>query len=186
MSNGQNQIAALTGLPRQLGPSDSQLVPARLQTVTQAPMPLILIALPEKRTPYIDLAYISAPTIAIPGAPATAAPGVVALPVIMVNRYTGSDKTWQRLLELDVPVGVVFNLRELSLLSNNDSKTRYRIYLANIPQSIPTDRQTSTPLTLPFPDNAVPGGTSVAVDILSSDGTAITVDGELSGVLKTP
>ena len=167
-----NLVSALTGPNQQFGPGQEQAGPGQLQTVTSAPMPLIPVGLPETRSPYLDLG--SLPVANLPS---------VAVPAVVLNQYSGNDQTWQVLIEWDIPETVYGNLKEISLLSNNDAKTRYRMFLANINQNLPTDRPTSTPVSWPFPDNQIPGGTSVRIDCLSVDGTAIVVNGTLSGIL---
>ena len=64
----------------------------------------------------------------------------------------GGHRDWVELVRWDVPIGYTGDLHTISLLSNNDEKTRYRIFLANVDQGIPTDRQTrrSTSGTAPF------------------------------------
>ena len=170
-----NLVSALTGPAFQLGPGQAQTGPGQLQTVTSAPMPLIPIKLPETRSPYLDLGQV--PQQSLPS---------VAVPVVVLNRYQGSDTVWQVLLEWDIPSTLVGNLKQIAINSSNDVKTRYRLFLANLDQQLPTDRQTLTPLSWPFPPNQIPGGTSVRLDVLSVDGSAITVDGTLSGVLAVP
>lgn len=187
MDVGQdNQIAQLTGLPLQLPASNLQPVPARQQTVTQPPMPLIQVALPEKRSPYIDTGLSGSEDYATAASAATESNVAFRLPMVIINRYSGTDKNWQRLVEWDVDPDLVGELKEISFVSSNDSVTRYRIYIANLLQSIPYDRQTTTPIRLRFPVNNLPGGSTVRVDVLSTDGTSIDVDGLITGVLKTP
>ena len=84
----------------------------------------------------------------------------------------------------DIPMGFTGDLHEISLLSDQDSKTRYRLVIGNIDQHLPTDRQTSTPLEMPWRRTVIPGGTSVYVEVVSPDGTTITVDGMITGSVR--
>ncbi|MBA7685855.1 hypothetical protein ES703_94284 [subsurface metagenome] len=84
----------------------------------------------------------------------------------------------------DVPIGYTGDLHEISLLSSNDAKTRYRIFLANAKQDVPTDRQTTTPLTLKWDRSVLPGGYSIWVEVRSTDGTSIIVDATITGTVR--
>ena len=161
----RNQVEALTGPSFQLARGQGQPGPDD-QTVTRAPMPLVQCWLPETRDPYIDL-----------GRPQKVRPGAK----LRMNRYSGTDTSWQVLVEWAIPQGLTGNLREIILQSDNDAKARYRVFIGDDDQQIPTDRQTKTPQTWLFPENEVPAGTSVRIDVLSVDGSSIIVDATLTG-----
>ena len=57
---------------------------------------------------------------------------------------------------------------------------------ADIDQQWPTDRQTTTPFSLPFRDTKIPGGTSIYIELRSTDGTTINVEASLSGTVRLP
>jgi hypothetical protein len=104
----------------------------------------------------------------------------VGLPVLFVNRYEGGDQTFQELVRWDIPQGLVADLHEISLATNLASRTRYRIIVGNREMSLP-DRQMGALLAFPFRANVIPGGTSITVEVRSTDGTPITVDSFISG-----
>jgi hypothetical protein len=181
------EVGKVSGVDRQLVPSDEQFVDGELQTITQEPAPLIRLEdLPKSEAPIAEGAAYPLGYPLPGGIPAEAgiAPAVpFTYPILRWNEYSGSDKTWQVLLNWDIPEGWVGDLHELALSSSDDTHTRYRIILANIDQNVPTDRPIATPWTGPWRNIRIPGGFTVRVDILSDDGTAIVVDGSLTGSL---
>lgn len=107
-------------------------------------------------------------------------------PVLRVNRYVGSSQEWQEVVRWDITANFVGDLHEISLVSNNDDKTRYYIVIGNIDQQMPTDRATQTPVSLPWRANTIPGGASIYIAVLSTDGTEITVDAMITGTERIP
>lgn len=177
------EIGKLSGPQRQLSPEEQQVVDGEPQTITTAPMPLIPVAEPEKREKPRAAGAPYPVTYPLPGVEGVAgAPAIpFTYPILRMNRYSGSDGTWQELVKWDVDDGWVGDLHEISLLSSNDAKTKYRIILANVDQNVPTDRPTTTPLTLPWRNVRIPPGFTVRIDVASIDGTAIVVDGMITG-----
>lgn len=106
---------------------------------------------------------------------------IYGVPIARVNRYTGTDTDWQPLVRWDITPEHTGDLHEISLLSTNDSKTRYRLVIGDVDQQLPTDRQTSTPVELRWRAGVIPGGKAVYVEVRSTDGTSITVDGLITG-----
>ncbi|GAH69946.1 unnamed protein product [marine sediment metagenome] len=177
-------VMEATGTIQQLVPGVEQIVDGEPQLPSHPSSPLVKVTEPEKRT---------APMPVFPRAPLPSAEQVAAQeayqtiyggPVLKINRYSGGDQDWVELLRWDVPIGFTGDLHEISLLSSLDAKTRYRIFLANIDQGIPTDRQTLTPLSLKWERTVLPGGYAVWVEVRSTDGTAIIVDGTLTGTIR--
>ena len=173
-----------TGEIEQLTPGVEQVVSGEPQVPSRPPSPLVEVAQPEKRTEPLQV---------FPRAPLPSAEQIIeqqaqqslyGIPVVRLNRYWGSDKDWVELVRWDIPTGFTGDLHEISLLSDNDSKTRYRIVIGNIDQNLPTDRQTSTPLEMPWRRTVLPGGSSVYVEVVSPDGTAIVVDGMITGSVR--
>lgn len=177
-------VQEATSTIRQLVPEEEQIVDGEPQTPSRPSSPLIEVAAPEKRAAPMPVS----PRPPLPSAEQIAAQQAYQLiyggPVLRVNRYSGDDQDWVELLRWDIPIGFTGDLHEISLISSNDTKTRYRIFLANIDQGIPTDRQTVTPLSLPWDRTVLPGGYSVWVEVRSTDGTSINVDGMLTGTVR--
>lgn len=171
---------------KQLTPDEEQIVDGEPQTITQAPMPLIEVAEAEKRMEPLPVTAVPTAEAIIPAITLPTGVILAGQPVAQVNRYSGADTDWVELIRWDVPVGYMGDLHEFSLLSNNDAKTRYRVWLANVNQQWPSDRLTTTPLTLPFRNTKIPGGTSVYIEIRTTDGTSVIVEASLSGTVRLP
>lgn len=181
-----SEVEKLSGVEQQVAPEELQLVDGEPQTITQAPMPLIEVTEPEKRVEPLPVTAVPTAEAVIPATTLSTGVILVGQPVAQVNRYSGAHTDWVELIRWDIPVGYIGDLHEFSLLSDNDTKTRYRVWLANINQEWPTDRLTTTPLTLPFRNTKIPGGTSVYIEILSTDGTSIIIEASLSGTVRLP
>jgi len=100
-------------------------------------------------------------------------------PVAKLDRYSGTDQSYQEVVSWTVERGVVGELREVSMLSDTYAKTRFRLTIGG--RIYFRDKTIQAPLTLPFPDNRLPAQTEVLLECKSSDGSAITVDGSISG-----
>ena len=105
-------------------------------------------------------------------------------PIMRINEYSGKDKEWVELMRWDIPMGHLGDLHSVVLITDNTQKTRYRLVIGNIDQYVPTDRPAYSPLEMVWRRNQVPGGTSVYVEVLSIDGTEITVNSLLTGSIK--
>ncbi len=169
-----------TGPARQLPPGEQQVV----GTEVQEPL-LPGTALPRIEGP--DLREGPLPTQ--PRAPMPAPAQIqeeitrqtlFGAPVLAINRYTGTERDWVMLVRWDIRDGVTGDLHEVALISDNDPKTRYRIILASRDQNIP-DKQVTTPLTLTWRRGILPGGSTVTVEVRSTDGTSIAVEGFITG-----
>ncbi|KKK59641.1 hypothetical protein LCGC14_3032350 [marine sediment metagenome] len=170
-----------TGVDEQLTPDEQQVVGTEVQ---QDPVPggLPQIEQDPKRI---------APLPAIPRAPLPEIAAVAEVearqllfgqPVLRVNKYSGDSKDWQMLVRWDVPAESTGDLEEIALLSDNDSRTRYRVLIANVDQALPTDRDFTTPMNFKWAKNTViPGGTSVTVEVQSPGELTINVDGTIVG-----
>lgn len=190
MVTGPSEIEKLSGVSQPLTPEQDQIVDGETQLRTLAPATVVEIAEPEKRIPpipggIVTPGYQSAPEAAPifpPGAPAT---GEVAWPVLLVNRYTGTDQTWQMIVRWQIPTGYMGDVHEISVLSDNDSKTRYRVILGDVDQQLPTDRAMSTPVAFPWRATGIAGPRTVSVECRSTDGTSITVDAMITGTVRS-
>lgn len=174
-------VMQVTGVERQLTPEELQVVGTEIQEARLPDSVLPRIEEPEKRM---------APPPPLPRAPlpppaqlaeAVARQTIYGIPILRINHYTGTDKTWKTLLSWMIPQERTGDLHEIALLSDNDTKTRFRIVIAGRDQDIPLDRQTSTPLKFPWRGTVLPGGSYVIIEVRSTDGTSITVDGMLTG-----
>lgn len=180
------EVEKLYGVDQQVSPEELQIVDGEPQLLTQAPAPLIEVAEPDKRMEPLPVTAVPTAEAIIPSVTTPAGAVIVGLPVAKWDKYSGSDQDWKELLRWDIPIGYMGDLHEWSILSDNDTKTRYRIWLANVDQQWPTDRATTTPLTLPWRDTKIPEGTSVWLEVRSTDGTSINVEAALSGTLRLP
>ena len=184
MAQQRTGVLEGTGEIEQLTPGVEQVVSSEPQVPSRAPSPLVEVSQDEKRTEPL-------PVAARPPMPSgeqlvqqEAAQTLYGIPVVRLNHIETSDKDWVELVRWDIPEGYTGDLHEISLLSDLDSKTRYRIVLGNIDQNIPTDRKTNTPLDMPWRHTVIPGGTAVYIEISSPDGSAIVVDGIITGSVR--
>ena len=173
-----------TGEIEQLTPGVEQVVRDEPQIPSRPSSPLVEVSEDEKRTEPL-------PVAARPPLPSgeqlieqQAQQILYGIPIVRLNRYSGDSKDWKELVRWDIPQGYTGDLHEISLVSDQDSKTRYRLVIGNIDQNLPTDRQTNTPLEMPWRQTVLPGGTSVWVEVSSPDGTAIAVDGMITGSVR--
>ena len=173
-----------TGEIEQLTPGIEQVVRGEPQIPSRPSSPLIDVELPQKRIEPLPVA----PRPSLPSAAEIATKeaelALYGVPVVRINRYSGGDQDWVEFVRWDIPTGRTGDLHEIALLSDNDAKTRYRIVIGNIDQDIPTDRQTTTPMTLTWRRTILPGGTSVYIEVVSPDGTTINVDGIITGSVR--
>lgn len=180
------EIGRVSGIGRQLMPEEQQFVDGELQTITQSPMPTIPLEEPPKKEAPLP-AGVAYPTGYTPiteggeGGPTKGPTIPYTYPILSWNRYSGTETTWQELLRWDIPDGWIGDLHEISINSDDDDHTRWRIILANVDQNLPTDRATSTPWTGPWRDIKIPPGFTVRIDVMSTDGTAIVVVASITG-----
>jgi len=173
-----------TGTIRQLLPDEEQIVDGESQTPTRPSSPLVAVFEPDKRTAPLPVAQRPPLPSMEQQQQEQAYQALYGGPVLKVNRYSGTDQDWVELLRWDIPMGYTGDLHEISIQSSNDAKTRYRIFLANHDQNVPTDRQTQTPISFNWDRTVLPGGTSVWVEVRTTDGTAINVDCTITGTVR--
>lgn len=177
-------VMEVTGESRQLTAEQEQVVGPEVQEPRVRDTVTPRIEAPEKRETPLPVAPRPPLPAAAEIAEREAELALYGIPVVRINRYSGGDTDWQELVRWDIPELHTGDLHEISLLTDNDAKTRYRIVIGNVDQNIPTDRQTSTPMNLPWRRTILPGGTSVYVEVVSTDGTPINVDGIITGSVR--
>lgn len=177
-------VMPATGELIQLEPHEEQIVDGEPQLPSRPSSPLVHLEEKEKRTVPLP----TGPRPPLPNAAQVAEQqaiqSIYGQPVLVWNRYTGSDKDWRELIRWAIPLGRTGDLHELALKSDNDAQTRWRIILGNVDQNVPTDRTLATPINWPWDRTILPGGTEVSVQVYSADGSAITVDGQISGSIR--
>jgi len=100
-------------------------------------------------------------------------------PIAKVDRYSGGDTTYKTVVSWTVSEGKIGTLKEVSMVTDNYSKTHFRLTIAGVKQF--EDKIIQAPLTLPFPENDLEAGSEVVLECKSTDGTSITVDGSITG-----
>jgi hypothetical protein len=113
--------------------------------------------------------------------PSEADATLVGLPIFRIRRQTIVAMVWTELVRWDIPAGSTGDLGEISLMSDIDAKTRYRVTIAGVDQNVPNE-QLSSPFRIPWATgNVLAAGTAVVVEVMSTDGTGVTVDGLITG-----
>jgi len=175
-------VSETTGVEHQLGPEEEQVVGTEGQEAREPPDTV----LPRLEEPDKRVAPLPArPRAALPP-PAqiqeeVARQTLSGWPILAINRYTGTDADWQMLVRWDIPEDYTGDLHEISLLSDDDANTRYRIYISDRIQDVPVDRQISTPVSMPWRGGVIPGPTSVTVEVRSVGSATINVDAFITG-----
>jgi|GEM_PF-2281452 len=119
---------------------------------------------------------LSRPISVVP--PPTPPPGAEEA-VTEVDRYGGVHIEYQPLVSWTVSAGKTGYLRQVSMVTDTYAKTHFRLTIAGSEKF--ADRLLQAPLTLTYPDLRLKAGATVLLEVKSTDGTAITVDGEIAG-----
>jgi len=119
---------------------------------------------------------LSRPISVVP--PPTPPPGAEEA-VTEVDRYSGGATGYQPLVSWTVSAGKTGYLRQVSMVTDTYAKTHFRLTIAGSEKF--ADRLLQAPLTLTYPDLRLKAGATVLLEVKSTDGTAITVDGEIAG-----
>lgn len=119
--------------------------------------------------------------VAIQSAAPPAAGEVV--PISRLDRFSGTDLTYQTVVSWTVAASRVGNLREVSMISDQLAVTEFRLTINAVVQW--TDQIIQAALTIPFGENGLAAGAIVLLEAQSSDGTAIVVDGSISGTERS-
>lgn len=96
-----------------------------------------------------------------------------------VGRYSGVATSYQAVAGWTVSTGNLGKLVEVSLKSNNYSKTLWKLIIGD--DTFMQDVTIGGALTLPFNEAFISAGKAIALYAKSSDGTAITADGSIVG-----
>jgi len=113
--------------------------------------------------------------------PSEAVAALVGLPIFRWDRQVVVALAWEEVLRWDIPAGTTGDLGEIALMTNDAAHTRYRVTIAGVDQNVP-NLQLSTPVRMPWATgNVLAAGTSVVIDVLSTDGTPVTVDALITG-----
>jgi len=175
-------VREVTGVDRQLSSEEEQVVGAEVQ---QPPISDLVLPVLEEAARRI------APLPARPRAPLPAPAQLQediarqtlsGWPALAIDRYSGSSIKWVMLIRWDIPADWTGDLHEISLLSDDDAHTRYRIFIGDRIQQVPVDRQIDTPIALPWRGTVIPGPTSVTVEVRSTDeAVTINVNASITG-----
>lgn len=96
-----------------------------------------------------------------------------------VGRYSGALTSYQPVASWTVAAGKTGKLTEVGLKSNNYPKTVWKLVIGT--KTFLTDVTIGGALTLPFNDLSLAAAAVVTLSAKSSDGTAITADGDIVG-----
>lgn len=166
---------------RQLTPEEEQLVGTEIQEL-RVPGILPRIEEPDPRTaplPSLPRAPLPSPEVRQEQLDRQALFGI---PALRTDRYSGASQEFVMLVRWDIPDAFTGDLENIAVLSNNDAKTRLRIVINGVDQNLPTDKQITTPNDWSWnKTTALPGGSSVTVEVRSTDGTTIAVDATITG-----
>jgi len=170
-----------TGVIQQLTPDVEQVVGPEAQEALAPDTVLPVIAEPDKRiAPIPGPGRSVLPPLEIVQ-DEVARQTIIGFPVVKIDSYTGTDRDWHMLLRWDIPDGLTGDLHEISLRTTSPAKTRYRLVFADRDQGLPTDKDFPSLFTLPWRQTVIPGPASVTIEVRSTDGTSIMVDGTLTG-----
>ena len=102
------------------------------------------------------------------------------VPVSRVDRLATNDAVnYLQVVEWTVAAGNEGDLHEVSMFSDDFSKTQFRLTIAGVQQW--ADVQVGTSLSIPYRANRLPAGAQVILEARSTDGTLVTLDGSISG-----
>lgn len=101
-------------------------------------------------------------------------------PIVRLGRYEDNETDFDTLVSWTITDNKLGDLHEVSVLSDDDSKTRFALSIAGTNQELPDD-VIDTPLTLPWRLNTLAPGAVVLLQVKSSDGTSLNVTGSITG-----
>lgn len=101
--------------------------------------------------------------------------------ISVTGRYSGILQDYQTVAEWEVSTGMVGDLEEVSLVTDQVAKTHWKLTIAGEEQW--TDRLFYTSLAIPWRkgESEIAAGDKVTLEAKSTDGTAIIADGSISG-----
>jgi len=100
-------------------------------------------------------------------------------PVAEINRYSGNLTDYQTVVSYTVAAGRTGLLFEVSMVTDQFTKTQFKLTVAGV--VLFQDIIIQAPLSLPFPPAELAAGNIVLLECKSTDGTAIVVDGSITG-----
>lgn len=100
-------------------------------------------------------------------------------PIAKLGRYDGASEEYQTIVSWTVPSGKTGVLFEVSMVTSNFAKTHFKLTIGSDEQF--SDKKIQAALTLPWKDNKLAAATVVLLEAKSTDGTAIVVDGSITG-----
>ena len=162
---------AFTGIDERLDYTNRLLI--RMLTAAGVPAPSVPGEVPGLPVPV--LTPITQPQVAVP----------IGRPVSRHESLTTTEQTeYQAVVEWTIPQLHTGELHEITMATNNYTKTRLRLVLAGEEQW--ADQTLVGPLAQPFRGNKLFENTVVGIYAKSSDGTSITVYAAIAGKLIQP
>jgi len=95
------------------------------------------------------------------------------------GRYSGTDTTYQEVAKWTVATGYIGELKHITLLSNDYTKTHFKITVGAVTYAEDWIILSSIPLV--FEDLRLAAAAEVLVEVKSTDGTSIIVDASIVG-----
>lgn len=105
-------------------------------------------------------------------------------PIAALDRHSGVDTDYQEVVSWTVTEGYQGCLEEVAFVSNEYSKTQFKLVIAGTTQF--EDKLVQAACSLPWKSgNKLNSESVVILYAKSTDGTAITVDGSITGKILT-
>jgi len=99
-------------------------------------------------------------------------------PILELASYSGADLAYQTLVSWTVGVGKTGILNEIAFTRDSAGKGDFKITIGAV---VITDFNPKANVSLSFSPNELAAGTVVKIEVKSSDGNAINVDGSITG-----
>lgn len=99
-------------------------------------------------------------------------------PILELDSYTGADLAYQTLVSWTVGAGTTGILREVAFTRDSGGKADFKVTIGAV---VITDFNPKAHVDLPFSPNELVAGTVVKIEVKSSDGSTINVDGNITG-----
>jgi len=99
-------------------------------------------------------------------------------PILELDTFSGADLTYQTLVSWTVGAGKTGVLKEIAFTRDSNGKADFKITIGAV---VITDFNPSANVCLPFSPNELAAGTVVKIEVKSTDGSTITVDGSITG-----
>lgn len=99
-------------------------------------------------------------------------------PILELDSYSGADLVYQTLVSWTVGAGKTGILNEIAFTRDSAGKGDFKITIGAV---VITDFNPKANVSLSFSPNELAAGTVVKIEVKSSDGNAINVDGSITG-----